>query len=92
MHSSKQTKEEIVNILTQCFSPELLEVMDETHLHAGHQSLSDKPSLGYFKLTMKSKKFNNLSSVAKHRLVFDKIKHLMDTKIHAISMTLLSSN
>ena len=87
-----QTKTEIEKILRKEFSPILLEVIDDSAAHRGHAEAMQHQSAGHFKVIMKSSKFNGLSPVKRHRLVYDQLLPLMEKKIHAISLNLLASD
>lgn len=74
------------------FSPTELIVIDDSASHAGHKAAREQPEAGHFKLIMTSSHFNGLSQVARHRLVYEKLSHLMDKKIHALSLSLRASD
>lgn len=80
-----QTRQErIESILTQKFSPSLLEVENESHMHSGPRTES------HFKVLMVSKKFSDLSRVEKQRLVMEALKEDFSKGLHALSMRLFS--
>ena len=45
---------------------------------------------GHFRLTVVSPKFRNLSTLARHRLVYEAMGELMQREIHALSITALT--
>lgn len=61
-----------------------LEVIDESHLHAGHAGA--KGGASHFKLIISSPKFTGLTTLARHRLVYDRVTDLMPHPIHALSI------
>jgi BolA protein len=65
-----------------------LEIADDSHLHAGHAGARDGGR--HFRLRIVSPEFDGLSSVARHRLVYDCLSDLMPRPIHALAMRLLS--
>jgi len=85
------TRREIENILTHSFCPLSLVVIDDSDAHRGHAESRLRPTAGHFKVIMKSAQFDGLAQVKRHRLVYDKLASLMDSKIHALSLTLTSS-
>lgn len=87
-----QTRKEIENILRESFGPVSLEVIDESEAHRGHRESLNHPGAGHFKVIMKSKVFDGLPQVKRHRLVYEKLSSLMDNKIHALSLKLVASN
>jgi BolA family transcriptional regulator, general stress-responsive regulator len=44
----------------------------------------------HFRLTLVSPKFRNLSTLARHRLVYEAMGELMQREIHALSITALT--
>ncbi len=71
--------------LTLAIAPRLLEIADESHLHAGHAGARD--GRGHFRVTIASERFRGLSRLAQHRLVYDALGDLMLTDIHAVSIS-----
>lgn len=80
--------------LTNSFNPSHLEVIDESHKHAGHagaaQHAADhgtKPGSGesHFHVVIVSGEFKGLTRLAKHRAVMDCIAEEMKT-VHALSL------
>lgn len=63
--------------------PSQLEIEDESALHAGHQGNGGG---GHYKLTITSAKFNELSQVARHRMIYALVNDLIPTKVHALSI------
>lgn len=69
--------------LETAFSPESLEIIDESHKHAGHASAG---GAGHFEVKIVSKAFEGKSPVQRHRMVFDAMGELMQTEVHALSI------
>ena len=81
------SKQRIVKIrarLRNTFQPAELEIIDESHLHVGHEGARD--GKGHFRVRIVSDKFAGLPAVRCHRLVYMAIGDLMDTDIHALSI------
>ncbi len=74
--------------LRAALEPTVLALEDESALHAGHEGAKSGGS--HFRLRVISRKFDGLSKVARHRLVYDALHDLMKRDIHALAMTLLS--
>jgi BolA protein len=72
----------------QALEPEFLEVIDDSHRHAGHAGAAD--GRGHFTVIVVSKRFADLNSVRRHRLVYDTVGDLMLTDIHALSVQALA--
>lgn len=64
--------------------PTQLNVVDESHLHAGHEGAKDGAS--HFRVILSSSQFNGLSPLARHRLVYDRLHDLIPYPIHALAI------
>jgi BolA protein len=65
-----------------------VEVVDESHLHAGHAGARD--GRGHFRALVVSPRFEGLSRVAAQRLVYEALAEELRTEIHALSLRTLS--
>lgn len=65
-----------------------IEVEDESHLHAGHAGA--KGGAGHFRALIVSERFEELSRVARQRLVFEAVGEMMGPEIHALAMRTLT--
>lgn len=66
------------------FEPlESLEVQDDSHLHAGHAGAREGR---HFSVRLVSDRFTGLPRVARHRLVYDALRALMPSGIHALAI------
>ena len=81
---------EIHSRLQQALSPDSLEVLDESHLHAGHPGARD--GRGHFRVRIVSDQFAGLPRLARHRRIYRALGSLMQTDIHALSIEAFSSN
>jgi BolA family transcriptional regulator, general stress-responsive regulator len=72
--------------LMVALEPVRLDVVNESHLHAGHRN---SPGTGesHFRLHIVSKRFEGLSRVARHRLVNETLEGLVGGRVHALAMT-----
>ncbi len=70
--------------------PAELEVIDESHLHAGHPGARD--GRGHFRVRVVSAAFQGLPRLARHRLVYAAMDELMTTDIHALNIEAISPN
>jgi BolA protein len=64
-------------------APERLEVIDDSHLHAGHAGAREGR---HFTVRITSARFTGLSRVAQHRLVYDALRPLIPEGIHALAI------
>ncbi len=63
--------------------PMHIEIEDESHRHAGHAGAREG---GHFKLSIVSSRFAGLSTMQRHRLVYDAVGDLKTVGIHALSI------
>jgi BolA protein len=68
--------------------PETYTLEDESAQHKGHAGAASGG--GHFQLILVSPKFRNLSTLARHRLVYEAMGELMHREIHALSVTALT--
>jgi BolA family transcriptional regulator, general stress-responsive regulator len=61
-----------------------VEVIDESHLHAGHEGA--KSGGRHYRVRLKSARFNGLRTLARHRLVYDALAEWMKKEIHALAI------
>ena len=66
------------------FTPTLLIIEDESHLHAGHAGAAG--GHGHFRVTIVAEAFRGLAPVARHRLVYAAVGDLLKTDIHALAI------
>jgi BolA protein len=71
--------------LTAAFSPELLEIDDESHLHHGHAGAAPGGETHYA-VRIKAPAFAGLSRVARHRAVNAALAPEFATGLHALSI------
>ncbi|MEN5205616.1 BolA family protein [Stenotrophomonas sp. TWI700] len=76
--------ERIREALQQALDPELLEVKDDSHRHAGHEGARD--GRGHFKVHVVSAAFEGKLPLARHRAVYAALGTMMETDIHALSI------
>jgi len=74
--------------LTDFFSPQHLEVINESHKHQGH---SGSPNTGnsHFSVIIKSKKFNNVNKLVGQRMIYKVLNEEMKNSIHALSIKII---
>lgn len=70
--------------LEAALAPVSLEVLDESHKHAGHAGARD--GRGHFAVSIISDAFAGLAPLARHRRVYAALGDLMTTDIHALSI------
>ncbi len=78
-------EESITEKLKNAFTPVRLEVLNESHLHAGH---AGSPGTGssHFRVEIVSDIFSGKSRVERHRLVNDALAEELAGPIHALAI------
>jgi BolA protein len=72
--------------LTARFTPSRLEIVDESHRHAGHAGARPEGET-HFAVTIVAPAFKGLNRVARQRLVYETLADELATRIHALSLT-----
>ena len=80
--------EKIRLAIESSLQPSSLEIIDQSHRHAGHAGARD--GRGHSDVRVVSELFNGKLPLARHRLVFAAVGNLMETDIHALSIKALS--
>ena len=84
---SEARSAEIRARLEAAFAPDVLEIIDESHRHAGHAGAKD--GRGHFAVKIVSAKFVGTKRLERHRMVYSALGSLMQTDIHALSVNAL---
>jgi stress-induced morphogen len=84
-----RVEDEIRRKLKQAFAPEALEVVNDSHRHAGH---AGSPGTGESHFTVKvvSGAFEGKSRVERHRMVNQVLAEELGGKIHALALSALT--
>jgi BolA protein len=77
-------KDEIEARLGAAFTPERLEVVNESHKHAGHAG-DDGSGESHFRILIRASAFAPMSRVARHRAVHQALGDL-NQRVHAIAL------
>lgn len=72
--------------LEQAFSPERLEVIDESHLHAGHQPGMDGTGESHLRIRIVSARFAGMTRLARHRAIGDLVRPEIERGLHALAI------
>ncbi|MCH9699106.1 MAG: BolA family transcriptional regulator [Gammaproteobacteria bacterium] len=81
--------DQIRTLLTQALEPISLEIVDDSAAHAGHAGARDHGG-GHFQVHIVSNKFNTLSTIKRHQLVYQALQSMMPSDIHALSIQAIS--
>ena len=71
--------------LEQALRPTRLEIVDESHQHAGH-SAQAQAGESHFRVLVVSPEFAGKSRLARHRLVNEVLADQLATKVHALAI------
>lgn len=86
--SASTRAERIVSELQRALHTDEVELIDDSHLHAGHAGARD--GRGHFRVRVISPAFAGLRPLQRHQLVYRSLGDLMQTDIHALSITALT--
>lgn len=75
--------------LTERLAPTRLDIVDESHRHAGHAGARPE-SETHFAVTIVAAAFVGLNRVARQRLVYDILAAELAGRVHALSLTTLA--
>ncbi|MDH5649269.1 MAG: BolA family transcriptional regulator [Gammaproteobacteria bacterium] len=70
--------------LKQSLNPESLDILDESHLHAGHAGA--KSGGGHFVVTIVAEQFHGKNLIQRHRMVYAALQDMMQKEIHALNI------
>ncbi len=83
--SDGQVRQKIIDKLTQAFAPQDLEVIDESHLHAGHSGARPEGET-HFRVKVRSETFEGTTLLARHRLINDTLADELAGPVHALAI------
>jgi BolA protein len=79
------TKDTIINKLREAFSPESLDVSDESHLHEGHSGHRPGGET-HFRVYIVSSAFEGKSRVDRHRMINSTLAAELAGSVHALAI------
>jgi BolA family transcriptional regulator, general stress-responsive regulator len=80
-----RTRDQIIEKLSQAFSPEHLDVIDESHRHEGHAGHRPGGET-HFRVHIVSKSFQGKSRIERHRMVNETLSGELKGGIHALAI------
>jgi BolA family transcriptional regulator, general stress-responsive regulator len=83
--TSTSLANEIHARLTDAFAPARLEVINDSHHHAGHMG-DDGTGESHWTVIVESDRFVGLNRVARQRLVNNALADLLSSRIHALAI------
>ena len=80
------TRDVIINKLREAFSPESLDVTDESHLHEGHAGHRPGGET-HFRLYIVSPAFEGKSRIERHRMINAALETELKGSVHALAIS-----
>jgi len=84
-----RVEEQITQKLRQAFAPVVLEVVNDSHRHAGHAG-SPQTGESHFSIKVVSESFAGKSRVERHRMVNEVLADELKGKVHALAISALA--
>ena len=75
--------------LRKTFNPIKLNIIDESHLHAGHVGATPAGET-HFRIEILAEAFANLSRVERQRIVYKALEEELKGPVHALSLSISS--
>ena len=82
-------RERLIERLTGSLAPTTIDVVDESHRHAGHAGARPGGETHY-QVEIVSQRFAGMSRIARHRLVHEIVHDEFENGLHALSLKLLT--
>jgi BolA protein len=79
-------RENIEKKLVAAFSPQHLEVINESHLHAGHQDHFDGQGETHLRLRIVADAFSGMSRIERHRAINALVAQELADTVHAFAV------
>lgn len=70
--------------LEQALAPVELDIIDDSHKHVGHAGA--RGGAGHYSVVIVSARFADLPLLERHRMVYDALREMMNSDIHALSI------
>ena len=86
MNALQTVKHTITNKLREAFTPESLDVTDESHLHEGHAGHRPGGET-HFRVYIVSRAFQGKSRVERHRMINATLAGELAGSVHALAIT-----
>lgn len=75
----------IATMLAESFQPQRLDVIDESHLHAGHGGARPDGE-SHFRVRIVAETFRGKSRVERHRMINAVLAELLKERVHALAI------
>jgi BolA family transcriptional regulator, general stress-responsive regulator len=78
-------EDRIRQCLRESLDPQELLIKDQSQLHIGHEGAKD--GKGHYELLLVSHAFEGVNRVQRHRMVYDALRDLLESDIHALRIS-----
>jgi BolA family transcriptional regulator, general stress-responsive regulator len=78
-------EDKIRQSLQESLDPQELLIKDQSQLHIGHEGAKD--GKGHYDLLVVSQAFEGVNRVQRHRMVYDALRDLLESDIHALRIS-----
>ena len=85
MGKKMSKRQEIEDSLRRAFEPTALEVVDDTESHRGHAGFTEGVE-SHFNVMIRSRKFEGLNRVSRHRAIHSALGPELISRIHALAL------
>jgi BolA protein len=85
MNADQPVKHAITNKLREAFTPESLDVIDESHLHEGHSGHRPGGET-HFRVNIVSEAFKGKSRIDRHRMINTTLAAELAGSVHALAI------
>jgi len=82
-------RDTIAEKLTQAFAPVHLDVIDQSHQHAGHAGARPGGET-HFSIHIVSQAFRGKTRIERHRMVNETLTHELQGRVHALAIRAVS--
>jgi len=87
--STEDRQERLRALLETALAPTLLEITDDSHLHAGHAGAASGGS--HYSVKIVSDRFEGSTLVMRHRLVYDAVHDMISkVEVHALAINAIA--
>ena len=82
--SGKDRMSHMRDMLERSLSPSRLDIVDDSHKHVGHAGA--RGGAGHYSVHIVSARFVGKPLLERHRMVYDALRDMLNTDIHALSI------
>jgi BolA protein len=76
--------------LEQHLSPTMLEIADESKMHAGHTGAQN--GMSHLAVTISSKTLERMPKLLAHKAIYSALDEFMNTRIHALRIRIIKTD